>query len=173
MCLFYLVSNCLAEHGILVQKFLSFRFPSMTPIFRGWGPGTCPLILLSPLSYFMPFHLFAFPLHSGGFGELYRVMILWSFFFFFYHILISESSFMYSECWVFFSFLLNWLVSLHSCTISSYHWDIWSTFIFMFYFLPSWPCFLQAIFSLFVSLLFFFKWEGCAFLIELHCNLDS
>lgn len=118
MCLFYLVSNCLAEHGILVQKFLSFRFPSMTPIFRGWGPGTCPLILLSHLSYFMPFHLFAFPLYSGGFGELYRVMILLSFFFF------SLSHFNFWELfyvlWMLgFSFLFFWTDWSH-CTVALY-----------------------------------------------------
>lgn len=121
MCLFYLVSNCLAEHGILVQKFLSFRFPSMTPIFRGWGPGTCPLILLSHLSYFMPFHLFAFPLYSGGFGELYRVMILLSFFFF------SLSHFNFWELFyvlwmlgfLFFSFELTGLIAqLHYILLS-------------------------------------------------------
>lgn len=174
MCLFYLVFNCLAEHGILVQKFLSFRFPSMTPTFTCRAPGTCPLILLSHLSYFMPLHLFA--LLSGGFGELYCVMILLSFF-------LSHFNFweLFYVLWMlgfFFFFFLNWLFSFHSCNISFYRWDICSAFICHVLFPPCMgPIFSKPFFLLCLFLSYFLCGKAVHSWLNAHrkkhCNLDT
>lgn len=80
---------------------------------------------------------------------------------------------MYSECWVFlfFSFELTGLIAqLHYILLSLRYLE---HFYFHVLFPPFMALFSPSHFFFVCFSLIFFKWEGCAFLIELHCNLDT
>lgn len=133
---------------LILQLYLSD-----TPIFSCWTSGTCPLIFLSS-SLFITSSL---ALLSGGFGELYHEIILLNFSFFFKknHILISKSSFIYSE-FLFWSDCSHFTVAIYSfITLRFLQHFYLSCFISSLHAF----CFLQIAFFFFVCLLLF-TWEA-------------